>query len=287
MEPVTNAPTDPMTTVPPAVADAPSTDPLLVAERLCTRYGDTCALEDASLRVCRGEIWALVGPNGCGKSTLLRVLAGVGAGTVTGSVRYTAVPRSPTHANLARARAFVPQRPEVSSAFTARDVVALGRYAVGTDPAAIDRALADVGLAARAHRAFHELSGGERQRVALARAFAQLDAGGVLLLDEPFGGVDPAEVARIAVSLRARAERGAVVLSLHEPGLARAIATHAMVLRGGRVLAQGCARDTLQAATLSEAYGHPMREIAVGADAVAWIVPALSIDRDPPSAPRR
>jgi iron complex transport system ATP-binding protein len=252
-------------------------EPLLIAEHLGTRYGATSALDAVSLRVHRGEIWALVGPNGCGKSTLLRALAGVGTGTVSGTVRYPALAEPRSDSALARQRAFVPQRPEVGAAFTARDVVALGRFAVGGDPAAIERALADVGLSTRSGRAFHELSGGERQRVALARAFAQLDRGGVLLLDEPFGGVDPAEIARIAAALRARAERGCVVLSLHEPGLARALATHAMVLRGGRVVAHGPARDTLRAEVLSDAYGHPMREIvSEGAGAVAWIVPELN-----------
>jgi iron complex transport system ATP-binding protein len=251
--------------------DALDSEPLLKADGLAVRYGDEPALADISLTVRRGEIWALVGPNACGKSTLLRALAFVSQGEVAGRVAYARV-----DAPLARQRAFVPQRPELAAAYTARDVVALGRFSVGADSAAVDRALAEVGLLARADRMHHELSGGERQRVALARAFAQVDAGGVLLLDEPFAAVDPAEVARIAAALAARARRGAIVLSLHDPGLARAIATHAIVLRAGRALAQGPAADVLRADLLSEAYGHPMREL-VGADGRAsWVVPQLA-----------
>lgn len=238
--------------------------PLIRAEGIGLRFGEVVALSDASLSVQEGEIWAIVGANGCGKSSFLRVLAALESPPrAQGAVTYART------APLAAQRAFVPQRPEVGAAFTARDVVRLGRFAVGPDDSAVDRALAEVGLSHRAHVSFAALSGGERQRAAIARAFAQVDRGGVLLLDEPFSGIDPAEVARIAQALRARARRGAVVLSLHDPGLARAIATHAAILRGGRIAEAGLADAILTAANLSVAYGHPMRNLD------GWIVPEL------------
>ncbi len=242
--------------------------PLLRAERVGLRFGEVVALSDASISVHEGEIWAIVGANGCGKSSLLRVLAALESpARAQGAVHYARV--SP----LAAQRAFVPQRPEVGAAFTARDVVRLGRFAVGRDESAVEHALAEVGLLHRAHIAFAALSGGERQRVAIARAFAQVDAGGVLLLDEPFSGIDPAEVARIAHALHTRARRGAVVLSLHDPGLARAIATHAAILRGGHIVESGAAAEVLTAAHLSAAYGHPMQDVG------GWIVPDLAAGR--------
>ena len=242
--------------------------PLLRAERVGLRFGEIVALSNASLAVHQGEIWAVVGANGCGKSSLLRVLAALESpARAQGSVTYA------QKSSLASQRAFVPQRPEVGAAFSARDVVRLGRFAVGRDEAAVDRALAEVGLLHRAHIAFAALSGGERQRVAIARAFAQVDAGGVLLLDEPFSGIDPAEVARIAAALRDRARRGAIVLSLHDPGLARAIATHAAILRGGRVIESGAAADVLTASNLTAAYSHPMLNLA------GWVVPDLGDHR--------
>jgi len=254
-----------------------SSSPLIAASGVGVRYGPVAALVDASISVHRGETWAIVGANGSGKSTLLRALArledrgGLGGGGhpshATGSVTYA------SGGDLARQRAFVPQRPEVAAPFSAREVVRLGRYAQGPDEAAVERALGEVGLAHRAEMPFHELSGGERQRVAVARAFAQLHAGGVLFLDEPFSGVDPAEVARIAQALQRRAEAGAVVLSLHDPGLARAIATHAAILRAGRIDRMGPTHEVLRADALSEAYGHPMREVG------GWIVPDLGICR--------
>jgi len=246
---------------------------LVEAVGIGVRYGSVAALAEASIEVGRGEIWSIVGANGSGKSTLLRALAGLEPPQrLSGTVRIAG--RRPD----ARARAFVPQHPEVAAAFSAREVVRLGRYAQGTDAAAderaVDRALREVGLAHRADRPHHELSGGERQRVAVARALAQLDAGGVILLDEPFSGVDPAEVARIARALRARAYDGsAVVLSLHDPGLARAIASHAAVLVAGRIVRQGCASEVLTAEVLTGAFRHPMRDLG------GWIVPELGDGR--------
>ena len=168
---------------------------------------------------------------------------------------------------LAKAVAFVPHRPIVAADFTAREVVRLGRHARGRDEAAVERALAAVGLAQRAGLSVHTLSGGERQRVAVARALCQVDGSErpVVLLDEPFSGIDPGEVARIVSALRALAARGAVVLSLHDPGLARAVATRALVMRAGEVVASGEARAVLTPEILSAAYGAPMEF------ASAWI----------------
>lgn len=245
-----------------------SAAPLLSAHSAGLRYGEVVALRDASIEVREGEIWAIVGANGCGKSSLLRVLAALEVPPrMCGTVAYARA------GALARHRAFVPQRPEVGAAFTAREVVALGRFAVGPNDAAVDRAMSEVGLASRAHIAFAALSGGERQRVAIARAFAQVDAGGVLLLDEPFSGIDPAEVARIASALRARAGRGAVLISLHDPGLAKSISTHALIMRSGRIEHAGSASEVLTPANLAAAYGHPMRELG------GWIVPELDAGR--------
>ncbi len=255
------------------MSQAHATKPLLTGVGLRLNYGSVEALAGVDLTVEVGSIIAVVGANGCGKSSLLRVLACVTPdGVSSGRVEYAGLNAS-SHGDRGRAlaavRALVPQRPEVGAAFSAREVVRLGRYAVGPDEHAVDRALADVGLSARASVAYTALSGGERQRVAIARALAQLDHGGVLLLDEPFGGIDPGEVVRIARALHARAQKGAVVMSLHDPGLARAIATHALVLQAGRAMVFGLADQVLTAAHLTKAYGSPMRE------ASGWIMPQL------------
>ncbi len=262
-------------------ASTPTRAPLFAAADITVLYGATRALDRVALTVEAGQIVALVGSNGCGKSTLLRVAAHVcGPEFVAGTRAFDGVVSGRAsglrRGQLARKVAFVPQHPEVSAPFTAREIVRLGRFALARDEAAVERALREVGLADRGDVLFHALSGGERQRTAIARAFAQLDHGGLLLLDEPFSGIDPGEVSRVVDALRRRAERGAVVLSLHDPGLARAFCSHAVVLRQGTVLAKGLAADTLTTSILTDAYGHAMEEHA------SWIVPRLS----PPASMR-
>lgn len=248
-------------------------DRVIEAEGLVVRFGDARALDGVSMSSGRGDIVAVVGPNASGKSTLLRALAGL-VRCDAGSVSLFGMPLAGLSIETrAKAMAFVPQRPEVSAPFTAREVVALGRFASGPAPELVARAIADVGLAARADILCQRLSGGERQRVAVARALAQVGDHCVLLLDEPFAAVDPGEVARLVDALRRRAGGGAVLISMHDPGLARAIATHAIVLAKGRVLAAGRADETLTPRVLSEAYGHPMRL------ADAWLAPALDAGR--------
>jgi iron complex transport system ATP-binding protein len=236
------------------------------------RFGAFEALAPTSFSIDAGAIVALVGANGSGKSTLLRAVVGGLVADEHAGGRVTLRGHDlADREHAARVRAFVPQRPELSADFTAREVVELGRFARGPSPEAVVRALEAVGLTSRADRLVHTLSGGERQRVAIARALAQVDGadGAFLALDEPFSGIDPGEVARIARVLRNFARRGAVLLSLHEPGLARAIAERAIVLRGGRVLADGPAPSTLVPRVLTEAYGHAIVE------SPSWLVPEL------------
>ena len=263
--------------------------PLIDARNLVLAYGATRAVDDLSLSCDAGSITAIVGPNGSGKSTLLRGLAGI-MKPESGFVRVNGVDLA-TLTPLARARmlAFVPQRPDLSAPFTAREVVRLGRFSRKPDESRVDEALIAVGLLPRGDHAFDTLSGGERQRVALARAFAQSDDGGALLLDEPFSAIDPKEVARIIEALRRRAQGSAqsnpasgssipcvpcapcaIVLSLHDPGLARAFATHAVLMREGRVLVAGPVARALTTATLSETYGHEMIEQP------NWLAPRLT-----------
>ena len=160
--------------------------PALAARDLSVRFGSVDALDRVTFEVPSGATVALLGPNGSGKSTLFQAAVGL-VDAVEGSIRLGS-----------HRVAFVPQRLDVEPAFpvTALDVVRMGRYGdLGwlrrfgeRDHALVADAVALLGIEALADRRFGDLSGGERQRVLLAQAAAQ-DAR-ILLLDEPFTGVD-------------------------------------------------------------------------------------------------
>ncbi|MDU7822737.1 MAG: ATP-binding cassette domain-containing protein, partial [Klebsiella sp.] len=180
------------------------------------RNGHT-ALRDASFSVPRSAIAALVGVNGSGKSTLFKALMGfvhVGKGDI--AILGQPVNRA-LRLNLV---AYVPQAEEVDWSFPVlvEDVVMMGRYghmgwlrrAKPRDHEIVDAALARVGMSEYRHRQIGELSGGQKKRVFLARAIAQ--QGKVILLDEPFTGVDVQTEARIIELLRELRDEGCTML---------------------------------------------------------------------------
>ena len=205
---------EPLATPPVPVAhdavpgDAPEPVPGIAVEGLTVSYrnGHT-ALRDASFAIPTGTITALVGVNGAGKSTLFKAIMGF-VPAAAGEIRVLG--RTVREALRDNAIAYVPQAEEVDWSFPVlvEDVVMMGRYgrmgwlrrARRADREAVDAALERVGMADHRHRQIGELSGGQRKRVFLARALAQ--DGRVILLDEPFTGVDVATEERITQLLR-------------------------------------------------------------------------------------
>jgi ABC-type Mn2+/Zn2+ transport system ATPase subunit len=228
----------------------------LRAERLTVRFDGVDALEDVSVAFPAGTSIAVLGPNGAGKSTLFRVAVGL-------------VPPSSGSVALATERvAFVPQQLEVERAFpvTARDVVRMGRYAdVGwlRRFAAHDHEVVAAGMAALeveglADSRFGDLSGGQRQRVLLAQAVAQ--EADLLLLDEPFTGVDrPTHAAVRSLLGDWRGEGRTVVVATHD--LESAARDYDLVLcLNRRLVAFGPAGTTCTEAVLTETFaGHVVR----------------------------
>lgn len=164
--------------------------------------------------------------------------------------------------------AYVPQRGEVAFAFTAREVVRLGRYAAGGGPGA-DEALAAVGLAERADEQYGELSAGQQQRVTVARALAQVwgRRESVILADEPVSAMDPAHALRTMDLLAAHARAGGTVVAvLHDLSLVLRYATGVVVLEEeGRVIAR-----ELTPAVLERAFGVGFRELRDGGAVAAF-----------------
>jgi ABC-type Mn2+/Zn2+ transport system ATPase subunit len=190
----------------------------LVVRDLRVRYRDTLALDDVTLETSCGNRVALVGPNGAGKSTLLKAIAGL-VPRNHGSIlwRGTRVKRWSSEF------AYLPQREEVDWSFpiTVRGLVEMGRYPQTgmwgrfkeKDVAAVDAALAALDLLPLQSRQIRELSGGQQQRAFLARAIAQ--EAHVLLLDEPFTGLDRNASRQLGELLAKLSQEGRLVVASH------------------------------------------------------------------------
>lgn len=221
-------------------------------------YGANLALGGVDATIEPGSIVGVIGPNGSGKSTLLKAIAGVlrpGAGTVELGGRPIR--------ERASEIAFVPQREEVNWEFpvTARDVVLMGRYrAAGwlRRPGAQDRrraedALARLGLAGMSNRHISQFSGGQQQRIFLARAMVQDPR--VVLLDEPFTGVDVNNRAVFHEAIREFAARGIlVVIATHELAEVQQTTDQVMCLNR-RMVAFGPTATTYTPANLRATFG--------------------------------
>ncbi len=226
---------------------------MIRARNVSVQLGSQTLLADVSLDVQGGEVVALFGANGAGKSTLLSVLAGdrrPTSGSVSFNGRDLAIY---TSRELAQRRAVLRQKSPLSASYTVEEVVRLGR-----DDRAVASACLDlVGLAHLAERLYPTLSGGEQQRVHLARVLAQLhdrrDA--ALFLDEPGAALDLRQQALIEQITRAAASRGhAVILVAHDPHLVSRACDRAVLLQGGRVIADAAPALALAPALLARAF---------------------------------
>ncbi len=238
------------------MTDTPT--PALEVRRLTVSYSARPVLWDVDARFPKGALSAIVGPNGAGKSTLLKAALGL----IASDGGQTLIEGRPVRAARDRV-AYVPQRDAIDWDFpiTVREVVEMGRYAktgwvrrVGRSQAPIvDACLERVGMSEYAGRQIGELSGGQRQRVFIARALAQQAP--VMLLDEPFAGVDARTEASILGLLRElRDEGGSIVVVHHDLGTVRASFDWALLLNV-RVVASGPALETLTADNVRRAYG--------------------------------
>jgi heme ABC exporter ATP-binding subunit CcmA len=227
-------------------------DPVVALAALTRTFGSRRALDRIDLTVQRGECLAVLGPNGAGKSTLLRVLAGLleptaGSGWVSG----IALPGGPA---MRATIGFVAHASMLYPALTARENVTFAARLSGLgDPAAAAaRALARLSVLDRADVPVRALSRGLQQRVAIARA--DVHAPLLLLMDEPFTGLDAAGAAALAELLRDRMQAGgAVVLVTHDVAEGLALATRVAVLSHGRVV-RNESRGELEPAGYSAGY---------------------------------
>jgi ABC-type Mn2+/Zn2+ transport system ATPase subunit len=228
---------------------------LAEATGLSAGYGGVAAIEDVSFRVRPGERVALLGPNGGGKTTLLRSITGE-AERISGSLRVSAP------------CATVPQteRSRLDYPVSALDVSLMGslaglswwRQPGRRERAAALRALERVGMAQLAGATFGELSAGQRQRVLIARGLVQ--EARLLLLDEPFSGLDASSSDRLETLIGelATEERG-ILIATHD--LEQARRWDLVVCLNGRQIAFGPPGEILDLAVLEATYGGAIVEI--------------------------
>lgn len=239
---------------------------ILRVERVSLERDGLRVVDDVSWTVRSGETWALLGANGSGKTTLLRIVAGYewptdGAVEVLGA-RYGRVDLRELRKSIGWATSslltwFPPELPALAHAASGIDAsIGLWRPFSPEEMDRARRALRELGGGSIEDRPYGVLSQGERQRVLIARALVARPA--LLILDEPCAGLDP--VAR-EIFLRDldgfldAPEAPTAVFVTHHVEEIPARATHALLLRGGRVLAKGPIAETLTSANLSETFG--------------------------------
>lgn len=255
----------------------------LQIDSLTVRFDATIAVDEVTLHVVEGSVFALVGPSGCGKSSLLRAVAGLVEPT-SGSIRWdnTDLSGAPTH------KRDIGLMFQDHALFTHRSVaenIGFGLKMQGVDIRArrrrVDELLEMVGLAGLGHRSVERLSGGEAQRVALARALAPEPR--LLLLDEPLASLDRARRLELNAELtRLLGELGQTALYVtHDQEEAFAVADEIGVMNEGSLLRTGTPSEVWrdpQSEFVARFVGHDTiidrdgRRYAVRADAVALAV---------------
>ena len=232
--------------------------PAISIEHLTVSYGPKPVLVNVTLDVPEGTVVGIVGPNGAGKSTLIKSVMGF-VDRDLGTVRICG-----EEVEHARGRvAYVPQRGQIDWDFpvTVWDVVLMGRYghvpwyrSLGHADREIARgALKDVGMDEFARRQIGQLSGGQQQRVFMARALAQ--ESDILLLDEPFAGVDAATERAIAGLLNEAKLMGKTVMVVHHDLDTAAEFFDRIILLNKRLYAYGPPDQVLDPRLLTEVYG--------------------------------
>jgi ABC-type cobalamin/Fe3+-siderophores transport system ATPase subunit len=257
--------------------------PALAVEGLSAAYGDKEVLRDIHFQMPPGTILALIGPNGAGKSSLIRTLSGV---LPLRSGRVCVNGQNLAECSIlerAQMLAVVPQARNLPPAFSAWEMVALGRtphlnwlgQISPQDEAVVRQAMLRTHTLELESRPVGELSGGEQQRLMLARALAQ--AAPVLLLDEPTTHLDLKYQFSLLDQVRGlvRQDNLTVVVALHDLNLVMRYADQVALLVAGKMRAFGRPKEVLTPALLSDAYDLPLQIVELEDGQRTLILPAM------------
>lgn len=239
--------------------------PAVQIDHLTVSYGPVPALLDISVQIPAGSLVGVIGPNGSGKSTLIKSILGFVKADV-GTVKLFGEEVQQVKGRVA----YVPQRGTVDWEFpiTVREVAAMGRYGKRrwwqdlsrNDYALADQALEKVRMSEYANRQIGQLSGGQQQRVFMARALAQ--QADILLLDEPFAGVDAATEAAILDVLQETKATGKTVVVVHHDLATAAEYFDLLLLLKQRLFGFGPPAQILDPRLLADVYEGTMKVFA-------------------------
>ena len=210
------------------------------------RFGSAVALDGISFSVAPGQVTGFVGPNGAGKTTTMRVILGLDAAD-EGSALIDGQPYAALRHPLSRVGSLI-DAGALHPSRTARNHLLWLAYSQGLPARRVDEALADAGLQAVARRKAGGFSLGMRQRLGIAASL--LGAPPVLILDEPFNGMDPEGIVWMRGFLRSlAAEGGALLVSSHLMSELQDVATHLVVIGRGRLVADTSVAELIAAAS--------------------------------------
>ncbi|MCH2181721.1 MAG: metal ABC transporter ATP-binding protein [Mariniblastus sp.] len=247
------------------IREQPTTESAISINHLTVSYGPVPALLDVTVDIPKGKLVGIIGPNGSGKSTLIKAMLGFVKPDL-GEVRIFGREAAAAKGMVA----YVPQRGAVDWDFpiTVREVATMGRYGhrrwwqdmSRRDLQIADQALAKVRMTEFASRQIGQLSGGQQQRVFLARALAQ-DAE-ILLLDEPFSGVDAATENAILEVLRETRQQGRTLCVVHHDLSTAAEYFDYLILLKQRMFGFGTPEQILEPQLLCDVYEGNMKVFA-------------------------
>jgi iron complex transport system ATP-binding protein len=235
----------------------------LEVDNLTLAYGKTIVIDGMSFSVHKGEMLGLIGPNGSGKSTLIKALSHVitprSGCVILDGKDISAIRRT----ELARLLAVVPQTPILPSSFSAFEIVLMGRnphlgllrYESPVDIEITYRAMERTATLPFAERRIGELSGGEIQRTVIARALAQQTQ--IILLDEPTANLDINHQLEILDLIKSLCTQNhlTVIITVHDLNLAAQYCDRLVLIKKGRVHAEGLPEAVITADNIREVYG--------------------------------
>ena len=214
-------------------------DIVLQASGLSKRFGNVVAVDNVNLSVGSASVVGVLGPNGAGKSTLFQLLVGL-MSPDSGEVFLAGerVTRLPLHRRSRSGMGYLPQGPSTLPRLTARQNIAVAIESARAPQEMTHEILERAGLTECAGKLVRDLSGGQRRRLEIARCLATSPR--VVLMDEPFAGVDPVSVGLLQRQIRALAEQGvAVVITDHAVAETLPICDDVLILDSGRELISG------------------------------------------------